>query len=136
MIFHKVDKCQKSFNTLLIQNKILHDLRCTKENPATYENILFRQIQQISNDTPYNNYNESGYSERVCIKNDDGTMIDIRKEKSLRRKDEYVEIKYDPQGNVISRKKASNHRYGGNENNFNDISEFDDYEDDDFLYKL
>ena len=101
---------------------MLHDLRCTEENPATYENILFRQSQQISNNTSYNN---SGFSERMSIKNDDGTMIDIRKEKSLRGKDEYVEIKYDPQGNVISRKKASNSGYGGN-------SEFNEYEDDDF----
>ena len=120
MIFHKVYKCPKCFNTLLVSNKMLHDLRCTEENPATYENILFRQSQQISNNSSYNNYNNSGLSDRMSIKNDDGTYIDIRKEKSLRGKDEYVEIKYDPQGNVISRKKAGN--YG----------EFDDYEDDDF----
>ena len=132
MIYHRVYKCPKCFNTLLVSNKMLHDLRCTEENPATYENILFRQSQQIPNNSSYNNYNDSGFSERMSIKNDDGTMIDIRKEKNLRGKDEYVEIKYDPQGNVISRKKASNHGYGGNENNFNDISEFDDYEDDDF----
>ena len=127
MIFHRVYKCPKCFNTLLVSNKMLHDLRCTVENPATYENILFRQSQQISDNSSYNNYNNSDFGERMSIKNDDGTMIDIRKEKSLRGKDEYVEIKYDPQGNVISRKKASNHGYGGNE-----FSEFDDYEDDDF----
>ena len=127
MIYHRVYKCPKCFNTLLVSNKMLHDLRCTEENPATYENILFRQSQQMSNDTSYNNYNNSGYGERMSIKNDDGTMIDIRKEKSIRGKDEYVEIKYDPQGNVISRKKASNHGYG-NDN----FDEFDDFEDDDF----
>ena len=127
MIYHKVYKCPKCFNTLLVSNKMLHDLRCTEENPATYENILFRQSQQMSNDTSYNNYNNSGYDERMSIKNDDGTMIDIRKEKSLRGKDEYVEIKYDPQGNVISRKKAGN--YGAGNYNFN---EFDEFEDDDF----
>ena len=105
---------------------MLHDLRCTEENPATYENILFRQSQPIPSNTSYNNYNNSGFSERMSIKNDDGTMIDIRKEKNLRGKEEYVEIKYDPYGNVISRKKASNNGFG-NENNF---SEFNENEDD------
>ena len=131
MIYHRVYKCPKCFNTLLVSNKMLHDLRCTEENPATYENILFRQNQEISNNTSYNNYNNSGYGEKMSIKNDDGTMIDIRKEKSLRGKDEYVEIKYDPQGNVISRKKASDYGYG-NEDSLNEFSEFNEYEDDDF----
>ena len=124
MIYHRVYKCPKCFNTLLVSNKMLHDLRCTEENPATYENILFRQNQQMSNDTSYNNYNNSSFGERMSIKNDDGTMIDIRKEKSLRGKDEYVEIKYDPQGNVVSRKKASNYGFGNDE--------FNEYDNDDF----
>lgn len=53
MIQHLVYQCPKCLNTLLVSNKMLHDLRCTEENPATYENILFRQTQQTSNNQNY-----------------------------------------------------------------------------------
>ena len=53
MIQHRVYQCPKCLNTLLVSNKMLHDLRCTEENPATYENILFRQTQQTSNNQNY-----------------------------------------------------------------------------------
>lgn len=32
--------CPKCGNTLLMANKMLHDLKCTEQRPATYENIL------------------------------------------------------------------------------------------------
>ena len=138
MFQHQVYQCPKCFNTLLLSNKMLHDLRCTEENPATYENILFRQSQQISNNnSSYNNYNNpnnsyssQGFSSRMSIKNDDGTMIDIVKEKNMRGKEELVEIKYDPEGNIISRKRAGDSlRYTESQNNINEISDFNEYDD-------
>lgn len=42
---HLVYKCPKCQNTLLVSNKMLHDLRCTEENPATYENFISQQPQ-------------------------------------------------------------------------------------------
>ena len=104
MIQHQVYQCPKCFNTLLVSNKMLHDLRCTYENPATYENIM-RQSQQMSNDNIQMDSSQN-FSGRMSITNEDGTTIDIVREKSIRGKDELIEIKYDPQGNVISRKKA------------------------------
>ena len=130
MIYHKVYQCQKCFNTLLVSNKMLHDLRCTEENPATYENILSRQSQIETNDNSYNNNysnSTSGFSSRMSVKNDDGTTIDIVKEKIIRGKEELIEIKYDPSGNVISRKKASTNY----NNNFNGLNEYNDYDYDD-----
>jgi len=33
-------------------------------------------------------------------------MINLVKEKNMKGKEEFIEIKYDPQGNIISRKKV------------------------------
>ena len=133
MIQHRVYQCPKCFNTLLVSNKMLHDLRCTEENPATYENILFRQSQIEANNSSYNNnYPNSSqrFSSRMSIKNDDGTMIDIVKEKNMKGKEEFVEIKYDPQGNVIERKRADGLDYAPSQNNFYDFSEYGEYDED------
>lgn len=127
---HQVYKCPKCFNTLLVSNKLLHDLRCTEDNPATYENILFRQSQQMVNN-PNNNKNSSQrLSSRMSIKNDDGTMIDIIKEKNMKGKEEFIEIKYDPQGNIISRKKAGISDYSSPQNNFHELNDYN-YDNDD-----
>ena len=122
MIQHQVYQCPKCFNTLLVSNKMLHDLRCTFENPATYENIMI-QSQKMSND---NNLidNSNDFSSRMSITNEDGTTIDIVREKSMRGKDELVEIKYDPQGNVISRKKADYYIPKNDYNSFHELSEY------------
>ena len=134
MIVHRVYQCPKCFNTLLVSNKMLHDLRCTVENPATYENILFRQSQLMERDpTYYNNYNNSNssqrFSTRSSVKNDDGTMTDIVKEKNMRGKEEYIEIKYDPQGNIISRKRADQSiNYIEPKNSFHELSEYNEYD--------
>ena len=137
MFQHRVYQCPKCYNTLLVSNKMLHDLRCTVENPATYENILFRQSQLISNDSSYyNNYNNQyntnssqRFSARKSIKNNDGTMVDIVKEKNMRGKEEYIEIKYDPEGNIISRKRAGESiGYTEEPQNLHEISEYNEYD--------
>ena len=137
MFQHQVYQCPKCYNTLLVSNKMLHDLRCTVENPATYENILFRQSQLMSNDSSYyNNYNNpyntnssQRFSSRTSIKNDDGTTVDIVKEKNMRGKEELIEIKYDPQGNIISRKRAGESmRYTEVPQTFHEISEYNEYD--------
>ena len=148
MIQHLVYKCPKCQNTLLVSNKMLHDLKCTEENPATYENILSQQEQQVTNyisnynpksnpqsiNNP-NNYNPNENSSmrtsrRMSIKHDDGTMTDFRKEKNMRGKEELVEIKYDPQGNIISRKKADNSEFIDQLNNdYQEVTGFNDFVD-------
>ena len=131
MIYHRVYQCPKCFNTLLVSNKMLHDLRCTEENPATYENMLYRQSQVETNVNSYNNNysnSSSGISSRMSVKNDDGTRIDIVKEKNIKGKEELIEIKYDPSGNVISRKKASTYDYNNDYNNFHELNEYNDYD--------
>ena len=137
MIQHRIYQCPKCFNTLLISNKFLHDLRCTKENPATYENMLLRFSQPNQQDlstsyTTNTNTNIDSYptfSSRMSIKNDDGTMVDIVKEKTMNGKEESIEIKYDPQGNVISRKKAENFDYKQPNFSFHELDEYKEYED-------
>lgn len=132
-MFHQVYQCPKCQNTLLVSNKMLHDLRCTYENPATYENILLRQSQQMANNPSFNNKNPNIPQSfgRTSIKNDDGTMIEIVKEKNMRGKEELMELKYDPQGNIISRKKANPMGLRNYQNN-NDLDEVS--EDDEFNY--
>ena len=122
MIQHQVYQCPKCFNTLLVSNKMLHDLRCTYENPATYENIM-RQSQQMSTDNNQMN-SSSNFSGRMSITNEDGTSIDIVREKSIRGKDELIEIKYDPQGNVISRKKADYYIPKNDNDSFHELSQY------------
>mgnify|MGYP003571422364 CR=1 FL=1 len=112
MMQHLVYKCPKCQNTLLVSNKMLHDLRCTESNPATYENIISQQPQpdpSKSSTENSNNFNTPPRtSRRMSIKHKDGTMTDFRKEKDIKGKEELIAVKYDPQGNVISRKKADN----------------------------
>jgi len=112
MMQHLVYKCPKCQNTLLVSNKMLHDLRCTESNPATYENIISQQPQpdpSKSSTENSNNFNTPpSTSRRMSIKHKDGTMTDFRKEKDIKGKEELIAVKYDPQGNVISRKKADN----------------------------
>ena len=133
MIQHLVYKCPKCQNTLLVSNKMLHDLKCTEENPATYENILSQQGQQATNYISNYNPNEISSirtSRRMSIKHDDGTMTDFRKEKNMRGKEELVEIKYDPQGNIISRKKADNSEFIEQLNNdYQEVTGFNDFVD-------
>ena len=137
MFQHVVYKCPKCMNILLVSNKMLHDLRCTSENPATYENILYRQSQVMENDG-VENYNcpksVQRFSNRMSITNDDGTMIDIRKEKSIRGKEEYVETKYDKEGNIVSRKRADSLFLDNpnQNNNFHELNEYNDYDEDDY----
>ena len=130
-MFHHVYKCPKCSNTLLVSNKMLHDLRCTYENPATYENVLLRQSQQMDNNPSFNNKNSNNPQSfgRTSIKNDDGTMIEIIKEKNIRGKEELIELKYDPQGNIISRKKADPMRLRNYQDNddLDNISEGDEF---------
>ena len=129
MMQHLVYKCPKCRNTLLVSNKMLHDLRCTEENPATYENILSQQNQIIENDSS-NLRGSARFSTRMSIKHDDGTMTDFRKEKNIKGKEELVEIKYDPQGNVISRKKADSSAYSEQLNgNYQEVTDFYDHLD-------
>lgn len=137
MFQHVVYKCPKCMNILLVSNKMLHDLRCTSDNPATYENILYRQSQVMENDG-VENYNcpksVQRFSNRMSITNDDGTMIDIRKEKSIRGKEEYVETKYDKEGNIVSRKRADSLFLDNpnQNNNFHELNEYNDYDEDDY----
>ena len=130
-MFHQVYKCPKCLNTLLVSNKMLHDLRCTYENPATYENILLRQSQQMANNPTFNNKNSSNPQSfgRTSVKNDDGTMIEIVKEKNMRGKEELIELKYDPQGNIISRRKADLNglRNYKKNNDLDDVSEGEEF---------
>ena len=112
MMQHLVYKCPKCQNTLLVSNKMLHDLRCTESNPATYENIISQQPQPDTNKSSVGNSNDFNTpprtSRRMSIKHKDGTTTDLRKEKNMKGKEELIAVKYDPQGNVISRKKADN----------------------------
>ena len=81
MFQHLIYKCPKCKNTLLVSNKMLHDLRCTEENPATYENVL-RQSQMMDNNppSPYNQSNSSARnSSGIRRSNNDGTTSEIQK---------------------------------------------------------
>ena len=135
MFQHVVYKCPKCSNTLLVSNKMLHDLRCTEENPATYENVLFRESQNIANLTSKRNYftnNEPKKPEKVNIINEDGTTIDIKKRKNMSGRDEFVETKYDKEGNILSRKKAANSNYRGTLSTFQELSDYNQYDVNDF----
>ena len=133
MIYNEVYQCPKCFNTLLVSNKLLHDLRCTVENPATYENILFRQSLQMSNDSSPNIY-KSISGGRTSFKNKDGTMTDIVREKNIRGKEELIETKYDPQGNIITRKRADTSGFSLTDSNIHEYSEItlNNYDNNDY----
>jgi len=131
----KVYECPKCHNRLPVSNKMLHDLKCTKERPVEYS--LQNPTASFSYNYDGNNKNNSynlnsslGGSSTLksnSYENDDGTITEIRKEKNMAGKEELLEITYDPQGNIIGRKKAdggrSSVKYG-----FHDML---DYKDDD-----
>ena len=133
-------KCPKCGNILLSSNKILHDLKCTERMPATYANIINQNIYASVRE-PFSNIRLSGANannltssglkkstsgsqfKRSSVVNKDGTTTEIKLEKSISGKQELLEITYDPQGNVITRKKAES----GNNNTklgFHEIKEF------------
>ena len=128
--------CPKCGNTLLMANKMLHDLKCTEQRPATYENILSQNIYSSFNGYNYDiNLNmdnlansglrksaSTGNFKRMSYVNNDGTTTEIKKDTNMSGKEELLEITYDPQGNIISRKKAD----GGRSSvrfNFHEIQE-------------
>ena len=131
---NKIYECPKCHNKLPISNKMLHDLKCTKERPAEYslQNPTASFSYNYDEDNEDNSYNQnlsSSLAKRNSIENDDGTITEYRKEKNMMGKEELLEITYDPQGNIIGRKKAdggiSKVRY-----NFRDMLE---YKDDDLV---
>ena len=132
MFQHLIYKCPKCKNTLLVSNKMLHDLRCTEENPATYENIL-RQSQKMESPqpAPYNQESSSRFSNSMRRSNGDGTSSEFRKSINMNGDEEIIETRYDPEGNIISRKRAGNlGTYIPQNNNYQEVSEFYEYEDD------
>ena len=134
MIQHLIYKCPKCHNTLLVSNRMLHDLRCTEENPATYENVLRKsQLMEESSPACYiQNNSSSQFSSSLRKSNRDGTSSDIRKSIKYNGEEEYIETKYDAEGNIISRKKADKIGYYSPQNNdYQDVSEFYDYEEED-----
>ena len=132
MIQHLIYKCPKCHNTLLVSNKMLHDLRCTEDNPATYENVLRQsKIMDDNIQTSYIPENPSSqYSESFRKSNGDGTSSDIKKNINFNGEEEYIETKYDAEGNIISRKKMENIGYEVPQNNIQEVSEFYEYEQD------
>lgn len=129
MFQHLVYKCHKCHNTLLVSNKMLHDLRCTEENPATYENILAHQSQRMdSEDSPYQN-KSLRFSNGLRKSNADGTSSDIKKSKKYNGDDEFIETKYDAEGNIISRKRAEIMKYNAPQN-YQGVSDFYEYDED------
>lgn len=136
--------CPKCGNTLLMANKMLHDLKCTEQRPATYENILSQNVYSSFDGYNYdlnlnmNNLANSGLRKsastgnfkRMSYVNNDGTTTEIKKDTNMSGKEELLEITYDPQGNIITKKKAD----GGRSSvrfNFHEIQEvydpFDNY---------
>ena len=126
-------QCPKCFNILPISNKILHDLKCTKDRPVQFsqENPYTSSISynydeglrysttdysnlRISSDlnlaSELRNSAGSRYYKRMSYMNDDGTTTEIKKDTNMSGKEELLEITYDPQGNIIGRKKADGGR--------------------------
>jgi hypothetical protein len=112
---------------------MLHDLRCTEENPATYENVL-RQSQIMNNiSLPQNSLN--GFQDGLRKSNLDGTSSDIKRNINFNGEEEYIETRYDAEGNIISRKRADNFEYNlPQNNNYEEVSEFNEYEEEDNNY--
>ena len=103
MFRHLIYVCPKCQNTLLLSNKMLHDLRCTESNPATYEKILSEQKNNNNENTPKKK--SLRFSNGLRKSNVDGTSSDIKKNIKSDGREEYIETKYDTEGNIISRKK-------------------------------
>ena len=146
-------QCPKCFNVLPLSNKILHDLKCTKESPCelSQENPY---TSRLSNTFDFNNnnmrYSSNDYSnlrlssnfdltseirntagpmyhKRMSFMNDDGTTTEIKKDTNMAGKEELLEITYDPQGNIIGRKKAD----GGSSNvkfKFHELQDYSTYD--------
>ena len=133
MFRHLIYVCPKCQNTLLLSNKMLHDLRCTESNPATYEKILSEQKNSNNENTPQKK--SLRFSNGLRKSNVDGTSSDIKKNIKSDGREEYIETKYDTEGNIISRKKAEYIEDNYNEdnfekNNYEEVNEFDEEEDD------
>ena len=116
MSSNQLYECQKCHNILLYSNKFLHDLKCTKNRP-----VMFSLQNPVSN-SRYENYTYDpigrnkvymkrspsyDFFQKINISNDDGTTTEIKKDTNMFGKEELVEIKYDPQGNIIGRKRAN-----------------------------
>ena len=144
-------QCPKCFNVLPLSNKILHDLKCTKESPVEFsqENPY---TSRLSNTFDYNDIRHSSndfsnlrissnfdlasdirntagpmYHKRMSYMNDDGTTTEIKKDTNMAGKEELLEITYDPQGNIIGRKKAD----GGSSSvkfKFHELQEYNTYD--------
>ena len=133
MFRHLIYVCPKCQNTLLLSNKMLHDLRCTESNPATYEKILSEQKNSNNENTPQKK--SLRFSNGLRKSNVDGTSSDIKKNIKSDGREVYIETKYDTEGNIISRKKAEYIEDNYNEdnfekNNYEEVNEFDEEEDD------
>lgn len=128
MFQHLVYKCHKCHNTLLVSNKMLHDLRCTEENPATYENILAHQSQRMDDTSPPYQNNSIRFSNGIRKSNGDGTSSDIKKSRKFNGKEEYIETRYDAEGNIISRKRAENIDFNAPQN-YQEVSGFYEYDE-------
>ena len=129
MFRHLIYVCPKCQNTLLLSNKMLHDLRCTESNPATYEKILSEQKNNNNNEnTPQKK--SLRFSNGLRKSNVDGTSSDIKKNIKSDGREEFIETKYDTEGNIISRKKAEYINDNYKEDNFEEVNEFDEEEDD------
>ena len=132
MFRHLIYVCPKCQNTLLLSNKMLHDLRCTESNPATYEKILSEQKNKKKENTPQKK--SLRFSNGLRKSNVDGTSSDIKKNIKSNGKEEYIETKYDSEGNIISRKKTEYIEEANNENNleknnYKEVNEFYEEED-------
>ena len=128
MFRHLIYVCPKCQNTLLLSNKMLHDLRCTESNPATYEKILSEQKNNNNENTSQKK--SLRFSNGLRKSNVDGTSSDIKKNIKSDGREEYIETKYDTEGNIISRKKAEYINDNYKEDNFEEVNEFDEKEDD------
>lgn len=132
----RVYECPKCHNKLLLSNKMLHDLKCTKERPVKFS--LQNPTASYNFESNNNNDNSgfqfsprysasAGIPNRLSVVNDDGTTTEIRKDTNMAGKEELLEITYDPQGNIIGRKKAdggrSSVKYG-----FRDMLEYKEEE--------
>ena len=128
-------QCPKCFNILPKSNKILHDLKCTKDRPVEFSqenpytssvnNVYYTDGGMRYSSKDYSNLrissdlnlaselrNSAGsrYYKRMSFMNDDGTTTEIKKDTNMSGKEELLEITYDPQGNIIGRKKADGGR--------------------------
>ena len=109
-MLHQIYQCPKCQNVLLVSNKMLHDLRCTYENPATYENILKRQNQLFPNYQIFPQTVERPFSRKSI-------------EQKMKPKEEFIELNYEPQGNKIQ-KKSDNLGYSVPISGLSDYSQY------------